>query len=61
MCGGPSGDPGGRDPEGVLGAYLDLLQVFVAQVLQGVDEVLLDLYVQGVLDLGQALHRLPCV
>lgn len=45
----------------MLGAYLDLLQVFVAQVLQGVDEVLLDLYVQGVLDLGQALHRLPCV
>lgn len=58
---GRAGTQEGGTPKGVLGVYLDLLQVFVAQVLQGVDEVLLDLYVQGVLDLSQALHRLPRV
>lgn len=42
-------------------AHLDLLQVLVTQVLEGIDEVLLDLYVQGVLHLSQALHGLPGV
>lgn len=41
------------------GRHLDLLQVLVTQVLQGVNEVLLDLYVQRILHLCQALHGLP--
>lgn len=58
MCGG-RGEERGWAWSGP--AYLDLLQVLVAQVLEGIDEVLLHLYIQGVLHLSQALHGLPSI
>lgn len=41
--------------------YLDLLHVFVVEVLQRIDEVLFDLHVQSVLHLPELLHGLAGV
>ena len=36
-----------------------LLQILRLKMMQGLEEVLLDIIVQGVLEIGHLLHRLP--
>lgn len=41
--------------------YLNVFDIFFSDSLQWVNKILLHINIQRVLDLGQPLHRLPCV
>lgn len=43
------------------GVYLDLFQVFVTQVLEGINKILFDFNIQRVLHFSQPLHRFASI